>query len=93
MATLRQRETLAAFGFLAPAYLIYLLFLAIPLVASLLLLGLVGLTMASLSYAAALWLKSEDAMAPFLNMVAVPMLLLSGLLLPMSLGPDWLRAT
>jgi multiple sugar transport system permease protein len=37
MATLRQRETLAAFGFLAPAYLIYLLFLAIPLVASLLL--------------------------------------------------------
>ncbi|MCC6982741.1 MAG: ABC transporter permease [Bauldia sp.] len=62
-----------------------------PLVASMILLGLVGLTMASLSYAAALWLKSEDAMAPFLNMVAVPMLLLSGLLLPMSLGPDWLK--
>ncbi|KQU92936.1 sugar ABC transporter permease [Devosia sp. Root105] len=37
MATLRQRETLAAYGFLAPAYLIYLLFLAIPMVASLLL--------------------------------------------------------
>jgi ABC-type sugar transport system permease subunit len=37
MATLRQRETMAAYGFLAPAYLIYLLFLAIPLVASLLL--------------------------------------------------------
>lgn len=37
MATLRQRETLAAYGFIAPAYLIYLLFLAIPLVASLLL--------------------------------------------------------
>jgi len=35
MATLRQRETMAAYGFLAPAYLIYLLFLAIPLVASL----------------------------------------------------------
>ncbi len=64
----------------------------LPLIASLLLLGLVGLTMASLSYAAALWLKSEDAMAPFLNMIAVPLLLLSGLLLPMSLGPDWLRA-
>ena len=31
------------------------------------------------------------AMAPFLNMVAVPLLLLSGLLLPMSLGPAWLR--
>lgn len=37
MATLRQRETMAAYGFLAPAYLIYLLFLAIPMVASLLL--------------------------------------------------------
>lgn len=37
MATLRQREAMAAYGFLAPAYLIYLLFLAIPLVASLLL--------------------------------------------------------
>ncbi|HEV2517054.1 MAG TPA: sugar ABC transporter permease [Devosia sp.] len=37
MATLRQRETLAAYGFLAPAYFIYLLFLAIPMVASLLL--------------------------------------------------------
>jgi ABC-type sugar transport system permease subunit len=37
MATLRQRETVAAYGFLAPAYLIYLLFLAIPMVASLLL--------------------------------------------------------
>ncbi len=37
MATLRQRETMAAYGFLAPAYFIYLLFMAIPLVASLLL--------------------------------------------------------
>lgn len=35
MTTLKRRETLAAFGFLAPAYLIYLLFLAIPLVAAL----------------------------------------------------------
>ncbi len=35
--TLRQRETIAAYGFLAPAYIIYLLFLAIPLAASLVL--------------------------------------------------------
>lgn len=35
MATLKQREIIAAYGFLAPAYIIYLLFLALPLVAAL----------------------------------------------------------
>src|SRR3954468_10175552 len=45
----------------------------------------------SLSYAAALVLKSEDAPAPLLNGIAVPVLLLSGILLPMSLAPAWLR--
>jgi len=45
----------------------------------------------SLSYAAALRLKSEDALAPLLNGIAVPLLLLSGILLPMSLAPAWLR--
>jgi ABC-2 type transport system permease protein len=38
-----------------------------------------------------LWLKSEDAFAPFLNTLIFPMVLLSGILLPMSLAPDWLR--
>lgn len=45
----------------------------------------------SLSYAAALRLKSEDALAPLLNGIAVPLLLLSGILLPMSIAPAWLR--
>jgi ABC-2 type transport system permease protein len=53
--------------------------------------GLLGLSLASLSYAAGLWLKSEDALAPLLNMVSVPVLLLSGILLPMTLAPRWLR--
>jgi ABC-2 type transport system permease protein len=56
------------------------------------LLALVGLVMAPLSYAVALWLGSEDALAPFLNMVSLPLLLLSGVLLPMSLAPGWLQA-
>lgn len=43
------------------------------------------------SYAAALRLKSEDALAALLNGLAIPMLLLSGILLPMSLAPGWLR--
>jgi ABC-2 type transport system permease protein len=68
--------------------------LRVPLVGALLTVGIVGLlgvSLASLSYAAGLWLKSEDALAPLLNMIAVPVLLLSGILLPMSLAPAWLR--
>lgn len=50
-----------------------------------------GAAFASLSYAAALRLKSEDALAPLFNGLAIPVLLLSGILLPMSLAPVWLR--
>ena len=39
----------------------------------------------------ALTLKSEDALAPLLNSVTLPLLLLSGILLPMALAPDWLQ--
>jgi ABC-2 type transport system permease protein len=55
------------------------------------LLALIGLAMAPLSYAGALALRSEDAFAPVVNGISLPMLLLSGVLLPMSLAPDWLR--
>ena len=53
--------------------------------------GMLGVALSSLSYAAGMWLKSEDALAPLLNMVSVPVLLLSGILLPMQLAPGWLR--
>jgi ABC-2 type transport system permease protein len=46
---------------------------------------------APLSYAGALTLKSEDAFAPVVNAIALPLLLLSGILLPMALAPDWLQ--
>jgi ABC-2 type transport system permease protein len=52
---------------------------------------LLGLIMASCSYALALALKSEDALASLLNTVAVPMTLLSGIYLPLALAPDWLQ--
>ena len=55
------------------------------------LLVLIGLGVAPLSYAAGLILKSEDAFAPLINAVALPLLLLSGILLPMTLAPDWLQ--
>lgn len=55
------------------------------------LLALIGLAVAPLSYAGGLTLKSEDAFAPVVNAIALPMLLLSGILLPMALAPDWLQ--
>lgn len=52
--------------------------------------ALLAIALASASYALALQVKSEDAFAPMLNAVVLPVVLLSGILLPMSLGPAWL---
>ena len=52
---------------------------------------LVAIGLASVSYATALLLKSEDAFAPLLNSVILPLTLLSGIMLPMTLGPGWLQ--
>ena len=54
--------------------------------------ALLGAAFSAVSYALALTLKSEDAFAPLLNAVVLPVLLLSGILLPMSLAPGWLQA-
>jgi ABC-2 type transport system permease protein len=56
------------------------------------LVALLGLMMASVSYAVALWLRSEDSFAPLIFTATLPLLLLSGVLLPLSFAPDWLRA-
>ena len=61
-------------------------------VVTLLLLALIGLAFAPLSYTAALTLRSEDALAPLVNGIALPLLLLSGILLPMALAPAWLQS-
>lgn len=55
------------------------------------LIALIALMMASISYSAALALKSEDSFAPLIFTATLPVLLLSGVLLPMSLAPSWLR--
>jgi ABC-2 type transport system permease protein len=52
---------------------------------------LVAVGLASVSYATALFIKSEDAFAPLLNSVVLPLTLLSGIMLPMTLGPGWLQ--
>jgi ABC-2 type transport system permease protein len=64
---------------------------AVGVVVVLALLALIGLAVSPLSYSAALILKSEDAFAPLVNAITMPLLLLSGILLPMALAPDWLQ--
>lgn len=51
-----------------------------------------AVSVASPSYVLALRTRSEDAFAPLLSAVTLPLLLLSGILLPMSLAPGWLDA-
>ena len=55
------------------------------------LIGLIGLLTASIAYAVALAVKSEDSYAPIVFTSALPILLLSGVLLPMSIAPTWLQ--
>jgi ABC-2 type transport system permease protein len=71
-----------AFGLRAPVGAVLFGFVFVVMVA-------IGL--ASVSYAAGLLLKSEDAFAPMVNTIVVPLLLLSGIFLPMTLGPGWLQ--
>jgi len=51
---------------------------------------LLGGACAAASNAFALTVKSEDVMAPVINLVMMPVLLLSGILLPMTFGAAWL---
>ena len=87
MVTLVSQATVlilvgVAFGLRAPIAAVLLSYVFLVLVA-------IGLS--ALSYAVALRLKSEDAFAPLINSVVVPLILLSGVMLPMTLGPDWLK--
>lgn len=50
-----------------------------------------GTATAAASYALALTLGSEMTMAPVVNGLMLPILLLSGILLPTDLGPGWLQ--
>ena len=64
----------------------------IGVVVVLALIALIGLLTASIAYAAALWLRSEDSYAPLIFTSSLPILLLSGVLLPLGLAPQWLRS-
>ncbi|MBE3557726.1 MAG: ABC transporter permease [Ktedonobacteraceae bacterium] len=55
------------------------------------LLVFIGLLMASFSYALALVMRDENAVGSTLNMLTMPLLLLSGVMLPLSLAPAVIR--
>jgi len=63
-----------------------------PLLLAYVLLIVMGLLAASLSYAIALLIKSPAALGPLINTFAQPLALLSGVLLPLTLAPHWLIA-
>ncbi|MFI1015430.1 ABC transporter permease [Streptomyces sp. NPDC020965] len=52
--------------------------------------ALLALSLASLSYALALWVSTPQGFGPTINALVMPSMLLSGLMLPMTLGPGWL---
>ncbi|MDQ2904062.1 MAG: ABC transporter permease [Ktedonobacteraceae bacterium] len=56
------------------------------------LLVLIGLCLSSCSYALALALKDANALSSFLNTLSLPIVLLSGITLPLTLAPPVLRA-
>jgi len=58
---------------------------------ALVLIALLGAAFSFISNAIGIATKSEDSLAPLVNMLALPILLLSGILLPMSLAPQWLQ--
>ena len=60
-------------------------------VVTLLLVCILALGISAASYSMGIILKDEDAFAPFIQGVSLPLLLLSGVLLPMTLAPTWLR--
>ncbi len=63
----------------------------VGLLVMLALIALIGLLTACISYALALILRDENSFAPLIFTAALPILLLSGVLLPLSFAPTWLR--
>lgn len=62
-----------------------------PLLIGIAVVGVLGAAFSAVSYATALALKSDEALAGISSFLTVPILLLSGILLPMSLAPGWLE--
>jgi ABC-2 type transport system permease protein len=62
------------------------------LLVALVLMAVVGALASGISYAVALSVRQENAMSQILQFFALPLILFTGILLPMSLAPSWMRA-
>lgn len=74
--------------------LAYLFGLKAPLAGALISLGLVvliGFAMSVTSYSIAMIFKSEDNLSAVLNLILLPLQLLAGITLPLTLAPTWLQ--
>ncbi|MEU4569721.1 ABC transporter permease [Micromonospora sp. NPDC023956] len=98
LALLLGRSLRDVVSLLAQAVIITLLALAFglrviigDLLLAYLLLALIALMTSAVSYGVALLVRSEEALAPLMNTVAQPVLLLSGILLPLTFAPGWLQ--
>jgi len=63
----------------------------VGVIVTLVLVCVLALGISGASYSMGIILKDEDAFAPFVQGVSLPLLLLSGVFLPMSLAPTWLH--
>jgi len=61
------------------------------IVLTMILILLIGVTMSSFSYAISLSVKDEGVLASITNTVYLPIMLLSGIMLPISLAPNWMK--
>jgi ABC-2 type transport system permease protein len=58
---------------------------------SIILILMIGVSMASLSYAISLTVKDESILASITNTFYLPVMLLSGIMLPISFAPGWIK--
>ncbi len=63
----------------------------IGIILTLILISFVGLLISSFSYIIALAMKNEHILAPVIMFFLLPLQLLSGILLPLSLAPQWIQ--
>lgn len=76
---------------LVVAFLLGLRTSLMGIILTVLLVSLVGMSMAAISYIISISTKSEDTLASMVNTLYLPIMLLSGIMLPISLAPQWLK--
>ncbi len=73
------------------AYLLGLRVSLLGIILTLVLIIFIGAAMAAVSYIISITTKDEDGLASIVNTIYLPVMLLSGIMLPISLAPEWLK--